>query len=175
MDPLPDISCLDRMNRLEKIRFLAEISAQGATARAEVAWCRAQVEAIALRLGVALMALENDQVVWRGKPMEWLLTEPPEIEDDDIFDDEDDEADAGHQTDGPWPIHIEVDLLDRVRKEGFDLGELLDEHYQPREHDCLVKATVGLLKGDEWLAALTAVDMDALNQITYVFSLNRQV
>src|SRR3972149_5528649 len=159
MVDLPDISRLDGMNSLEKIRFMADLGAKKAKVFAELAKAKAEMKGVALQFGVALLGLKDDQLVWKGNRLECLMAERPEIEVDDEFEDEDEDEedleddDDESQEDGPWPVNIEVDLLSRIRQENFGFDKLLHEHYRARMVDGeFVEATPGQLRSGEWFA-----------------------
>ena len=169
MGELPD---LDAMNALERLRFLADLAAREGKAAAAFAVARADMKALALQMGSSLFGLHEDELVWKGRPTEFLLAEAssPDDDDDDFDDEEAEDIDDDPES---WVVNVETDLLRRIRAQRFDLDELLDEHREERNEAGLVVATLAQLPSDEWFAIMTAIDVATATQRTLVFSMNR--
>jgi hypothetical protein len=160
---------LGTMNALEKLRFMASISAKQAKAKGDFAAAKAEVKAYALELGSLLFDLQDGELVWQGHAVECLMAERPATDDDA----EDDTSDDGAS--GLWPVNVEVELLARIRRHEFDLDEVLAEHIAEIEEDGgLLVATPAQLPGNEWFAVMTATDIDNEKARTFVFALDRQ-
>jgi hypothetical protein len=177
MDDLPDLSRLDSMNALEKLRLLTEIVVREKKAAAALAATRAEMAGIAVQMGALLFGLRNGELAWEGAPTECLMAERP-MSDDDEFDedlDEDDEDDDDEDSD-LWSVNVEVDLLTRIREQGFDLDELLAQHHEEMEETgAVVVATPAQLPSGAWFAVLTALDATTATSRTYVFAMARKL
>lgn len=149
----------------DRLRFWAELGAKEAMARGELARHRAGMEAIALQIGAELLDVAHDKFCWTGGPIEVLMADRPEFEDEDLVDDDEDSL---------WPVNVEKALLARMRGANFDLEDALSEHAEARHDrsDVLI-ATVGAVARTEWFAVFTAADPQLDIEATYVFALNR--
>jgi hypothetical protein len=174
MDDLPDLSRLDSMNALEKLRLLTEIAVREKKAAAALAATRAEMAGIALQMGALLFGLRNGDLVWEGAPTECLVAERP-VSDDDEFDEDLDEDEDDEDGD-LWSVNVEVDLLTRIRDQGFDLDELLAQHHEEMdETGAMVVATPAQLPSGAWFAVLTALDATTATSRTYVFAMARKL
>jgi len=59
MVDLPDISCLDGMNALEKLHFMADLGAKKALVHADLVKAKAEMKGVALKMGVSLLGLKD--------------------------------------------------------------------------------------------------------------------
>ena len=178
MDDLPDLSRLDSMNALEKLRLLTEIAVREKKAAAALAATRAEMAGIALQMGALLFGLRNGELVWEGAPTECLMAERPASEDDEFEEDldEDDEDEDEDEDSDLWSVNVEVDLLTRIRKQGFDLDDLLAQHHEEMdETGAMVVATPAQLPSGAWFAVLTALDATTATSRTYVFAMARKL
>jgi hypothetical protein len=174
MDDLPDLSRLDSMSALEKLRLLTEIAVREKKAAAALAATRAEMAGIALQMGALLFGLRNGELVWEGAPTECLMAERP-VSDDDEFDEDLDEDEDDEDGD-LWSVNVEVDLLTRIREQGFDLDDLLAQHHEEMdETGAMVVATPTQLPNGAWFAALTALDATTATSRTYVFAMARKL
>jgi hypothetical protein len=101
MDDLPDLSRLDSMNALEKLRLLTEIAVREKKA--------------------AAFGLRNGDLVWEGAPTECLMAERPVS--DDEFDEDLDEDDEGRDT-GTVAERLVVRGADRAGRHYGDVAHL---------------------------------------------------
>jgi hypothetical protein len=160
MDEVPDFTDMSPKDRL---RFWAMLSAKQAKARAEFARLSAEMEAIALHMGVEMIEVIDDTIRWTGRPTEVVLAERPDF-DDGGFEYDDD----------TWPVNIEKDLLAKLRAAGVDLADLLLAHAEARnDREDDVLATVERLRTSDWVAVLTVGEAMLGIEATYVFSMDR--